>query len=296
MATLDQLNFDVIINEKEFDEQVERIKNKAFVQLVPTAIIFSFYQLANHQNPLDFFSHGLGWYWFTEVLFLFFVVYFTTSYISRQLHINHGLDIFLIIFALSLNVGSAYIKSHETPAYFDVLSLFNFCKYFQFFVVGLLCRKYENIYNYIFHSDKIYTLITCTFLCLFLILRLGGLGGMNHPILYQIFNHFILRYLGLAWLIGIFFRHDSFFNSDHVFCRYSQFLGRRTLDVYLLHFFFLPSFSWLPQEVLIACQNILFELLFVGIISLIIVALSLLVSAILRTSPILARYLLGSLV
>lgn len=66
-------------------EWARLLKRKAFVQLVPTAIVFSVFQLAFGHSPLEFFQSGPGGYWFTLVLFEFFVVFFTCSLLCNAL-------------------------------------------------------------------------------------------------------------------------------------------------------------------------------------------------------------------
>lgn len=76
-----------------------------------------------------------------------------------------------------------------------------------------------------------------------------------------------------------------------------QYIGKRTLDIYLIHWFLLP---YLPQigELLSASSkiynNVVLELVIGGGFSLIVIAVCLVVSNILRTSPILAKYLFGA--
>ena len=72
-----------------------------------------------------------------------------------------------------------------------------------------------------------------------------------------------------------------------------KFVGTRTLDIYLIHYFFLPRF-------LIACSpwfhahSSIVQFLTIMSIALIVLFLSLLVSYILRLSPFLAHYLFGA--
>ena len=72
-----------------------------------------------------------------------------------------------------------------------------------------------------------------------------------------------------------------------------QFIGRRTLDIYLLHYFILPynlhyMGTWLLQN-----DNKSFDMLIMLILSFWIIALSLLLSALIRLSPFLGHYLFG---
>ena len=73
-----------------------------------------------------------------------------------------------------------------------------------------------------------------------------------------------------------------------------QYIGRRTLDVYLLHFFFLPgNMAWLGKYIM-GNGNQTVELFVSLIIALMVIGLCLLTSSIIRLSPPLAHLLLGT--
>ena len=83
------------------------------------------------------------------------------------------------------------------------------------------------------------------------------------------------------------------FTSDKKVGRMLQYIGKRTLDIYLLHYFFLP---YIPQvgSMLSNKKNAVLELTIGGLLSLIVIGICLVVSNVLRTSPILAKYLFGA--
>lgn len=98
--------------------------------------------------------HGFREYWFTIVLFLFLAIYYTISLISYLTHnIIQDIGLILIsiigIMVLAINRGDGII--------WEILCLENFCKYFQFFTLGLLLKKYNTrflqiINNHIFRG------------------------------------------------------------------------------------------------------------------------------------------------
>lgn len=63
----------------------ELARKKTFVQLVPTAIFFSLFQIVNNSSPIVFFKDGLTGYWFTLVLFELFITYYTVSLFVNRL-------------------------------------------------------------------------------------------------------------------------------------------------------------------------------------------------------------------
>jgi hypothetical protein len=98
----------------------------------------------------------------------------------------------------------------------------------------------------------------------------------------------LFRYLYTSPLLS---QYSSIFHQPSSILK---FVGTRTLDIYLLHYFFLPEFL-LPHanRLLAAIHSLLLPLpiLFAAII---VVALCLLTSYIIRLSPFLAHYLFGA--
>ena len=91
-----------------------------------------------------------------------------------------------------------------------------------------------------------------------------------------------------------FFRiHEQHFSNDTWYGRSLQLIGRRTLDIYLIHYFVLPydivqTDVWLHYH-----DNTLFVPMAL-ILALWVVTISLLISNILRISPLLSKYLFGT--
>ena len=101
---------------------------------------------------------------------------------------------------------------------------------------------------------------------------------------------------GIGWLLVVYntFRtYADSFTSEKRVGRTLQYIGKRTLDIYLLHYFFLP---YVPQigRMLEQGNNAVLELAFGGGISLLVIGICLIVSNIIRTNPILAKYLFGA--
>ena len=72
-----------------------------------------------------------------------------------------------------------------------------------------------------------------------------------------------------------------------------QYIGTRTLDIYLLHYFFLPRFLMPYADQLKAYDSQIIEFLVIMGITLIVLAITLLTSYVIRLSPFLGHYLFG---
>ena len=95
---------------------------------------------------------------------------------------------------------------------------------------------------------------------------------------------FTLPFLS-SWKCFSLFHHTSCF---------LQYVGTRTLDIYLLHYFFLPRFLMAYAPQLQAYDSRLLEFVAIMVISLIILVLCLITSYVIRLSPFLGHYLFGA--
>ncbi len=102
-----------------------------------------------------------------------------------------------------------------------------------------------------------------------------------------------VRYLGLIIVFATFRKYQSTFSTATKIGNILQYIGKHTLDIYLLHYFFIPNISPF-REFIFSGNNYVFELFFGIGISLMVIAVCLLVSKVLRTSDLLAHYLFGA--
>lgn len=189
----------------------------------------------------------------------------------------------------------AWLATHDNPRWAEVFCIINFCGYFQFFSLGLLCRQNEQKVYSLLRNDNIYTLIAVIFIGFFVFYRVYITGETNR-LFEEFVENIVLRYSGLLFILGIFVRHSDYLGSDNRLCRAVRFVGRRTLDIYLLHYFFLPTMPYLKEWFLYdGKENVVLEVFVAGAIALGVLLIVLCVSFILRHSQILTKYLFGIL-
>jgi fucose 4-O-acetylase-like acetyltransferase len=95
-------------------------------------------------------------------------------------------------------------------------------------------------------------------------------------------------------MVFTFFRYfASWFTKERVLGCGLQYVGTRTLDIYLLHFFFLPESMLAYNRQLLAYGNKFLEVSVVLGEALLVLAGCLIASYIIRLSPFLAHYLFG---
>ena len=162
------------------------------------------------------------------------------------------------------------------------------CRYYVFFVMGLMCRHHLSLFHRLVgHWASIGAVMACFGGCLALVFtpwlttRAPG-----------IVNYFVQSIV--VSLSGIFLVYSCFYHLRHVLANGRKlslglaFAGRRTLDVYLIHYFFL-----LPQMRLHITSGPLFVLTSV-FMTLCVYVLCLGVSRVIRLSPTLAHWMLGA--
>ena len=96
-------------------------------------------------------------------------------------------------------------------------------------------------------------------------------------------------------VVFTFFRkNEHLFTKDKWFGKSLQFIGRRTLDIYLIHYFFLPYHCLQDFGAhLIQYGNKALEVVVILLLALCVLAISLIASSMIRLSPFLAHYLFG---
>ena len=225
------------------------VRQKFMVQIVPTFIFLVLLVMLHDGQPpsvvLTRLGATKGGYWFTFALFEFFIIYIL-SVLPFHRRPNDGAQ---FVLALTVSVAAFYYDAYynrlqslcqpsPTPsvlpclssAIFHTLGFLSFMtwRYYLFFFIGTWARRH--FHTFIAWTDKptVIAAVCCAFgtaalvphtdsvACEYLLFALGGVSGLT--LVFTLFRR-------LSPLIS----HSSSI----------VFLGRRTLDVYLLHYFFL---------------------------------------------------------
>lgn len=273
---------------------VGMIRKKFMVQIVPTAVFMLLYLVMFNLLEVGSFGSDKKGYWFTIVLFEYFVIYILSeALLNRQDSFKGELRVFvgMIILSASAFYYAKYYSRYATElgVWKDILGFFSFVKirHIIFFWFGTFVRRYFS--RFIQLTDNHYAM--ALFIALFT-------AGIVWPVIFSISGIEYLAYL-IAGLSGTvicftFFRiHEQHFSKGTWYGRGLQLIGRRTLDIYLIHYFVLP-YNLMQPDVWQQYHN---DMLFVPmalILALWVVIISLLISSILRVSPLLAKYLFGA--
>lgn len=103
----------------------------------------------------------------------------------------------------------------------------------------------------------------------------------------------VCNYSGLLIVFAFFRKYQASFTSSTRLGAALQYIGRRTLDIYLLHYFFIPKLHFIGNFFK-ESPNMLLELCCGLALSLLVAGLCLVISNIIRISDLLGHYLFGA--
>lgn len=256
------------------------------VQLLPTFIF-----LLLLAPPPEFF-HQLGTlkggYWFTFVLFEFFVIYLLIARIDKLWQPVVALTIALAAFCCAKYYNTIHISTVGAQKYVvDVLGFMSVTlwRFFLFFYIGTWMRR---------HFDAFLRWTNKRWVLLAIIITFFLIASTSHrdDLWFEMFRFFVGGIAGM-WMVFTCFRLSAPWLEKCHLSKPLQYVGTRTLDIYLLHYFFLPRFLIQYADRLKAYDSQLVEFIVILAIALIVLAITLLVSYIIRLSPFLGHYLFG---
>lgn len=284
----------------------EKIKDillrKVKVQVVGAAfccLVFSV--LINRKFPdIKELLYASNEYWFTFVLFRLFIIYIAFVGIAKLT--GHSSRLFWIItlgftaFSIAFHFAYPYLK---LPRFLnqvvDVILPRTFY-YFPYFVLGMVARAQIGRFEAILRNNWLKTGMMLSVIVIWGAIMLRYIPRFSTGISYG-FEAPLAYPLGIATLlivIQFFYTNRENIERDNAFNRSLKFIGRRTLDIYFFHFFFVPRLKALKPLFKTYTYNSVFMQLTIGLsITLVIVGLALLVGQIIRMSPILSEWLLG---
>lgn len=228
-----------------------RVIKKFKVQIIPSIIFYALYFFfVKHYNPFThWIEHGWEQYWFTTSLFEFFIIYYTTNFLTRNSIKANYLVLFVLI-VLSLVSLDIFDKSSKWCIW---LNFYSITSYLYVFLLGTLVRRHFDIVKKWLDKWWILALDAIIFFLQFTLYYLCYKGILHLPVKFiNIMSAVTMRISGLALFFGlfVFFRHK--FTEDNLTTRVLTFVGRRTLDIYLLHFFFIIHIKDIHNNLLTA--------------------------------------------
>lgn len=281
---------------------------KLRVQIIPTAVFFLLFLAMIPTTPFaDNLSEALAspmkaGYWFTLVLLYMLLTFYLFSYVESKLSsLIPSLSSLLLplLFIVSLFFFEtcylprqfSWALGYKGPpnAFMNYTSLVEMFRYFPFFLYGAIVHRHWDRAQRLMDSRWFYPVVVV----LALITTLEVLKWHTLRMEWASLPHTLSMFL-LLTMVFMFFRHYNDYFSDKTFLgRGLQFIGRRTLDIYLLHYFFLPKLPMVGEFFRVNRHNFILDTTASLAIALLVVAFCILTSQLLRVSPFLKKYLFG---
>jgi fucose 4-O-acetylase-like acetyltransferase len=168
-------------------------------------------------------------------------------------------------------------------------SLVEMIRYFPFFLYGTIVHRYWDRAQRLMDSRWFFPVVVL----LALITTIEVIKWHYFRLEWASLPHTLAMFL-LLTMVFMFFRHYSdFFSDKTVLGRSLQFIGRRTLDIYLLHYFFLPKLPMVGEFFRVNRHNFILDTTAALVVALVVVAFCVITSQLLRVSPFLKKYLFG---
>ena len=265
---------------------------KAFLLFVPAAVFMALYVWMEGSNYISAWIDSYkGGYWFTFSLFQFVAVYAVLKLVSQAMKLSRISErVFLVAVSVVILYASVWcLREEHNYAVIPLLGLVHF-KSFIYFVVGTQIAECGLLGRGL--SSKEVTngggIIVACILLHFYTYRGGGIAYIGSSTLW-------LAMTTLSALIVILMGFKQYEGwSESPVGRLLQMLGRYTLDIYFIHYFFLPRNMAGIGEWFKANPNPIIEYMLAMAVAVVVIAASLLVGRIIRLSPILAHWLLAA--
>lgn len=270
------------------------IAKKLRVQIVPTVVFMTAYVAIVAKDfwarmEYAWTSPTKGGYWFTMVLLEMFLVYYLVCLIVRK-HRNAALmGLWLIaLFAYATLYMPKWFTWYKGD-FWKVTSLTELARYFHFFLLGNLVHRFWPQVQRLFDSKWFFPLL----------IAIAFLGAGDYLKWHNLRMHWAnlprtLSMYALVMIIVAFFRnYASWFSKETRIGHALQYIGVRTLDIYLIHYFFIPKLPDVGVWFKAHPENFVLEGTAAMALGLLVVAFSILTSHVLRVSPFLKKWLFG---
>lgn len=285
-----------------FKEWTQRIQGKIKTQLMPTfvfGIIYTYiFSLGNIRDFL-YNYHKFG-YWFTICLFGMLLIIYTINLLARYINRNCSkkcvsialLVISLIFFTLKF----VYDKSVSFSAIADFFCFHQVCVYFPFFALGYISSQYKDKFSHFLDNDRMQAIVFILFCIAFYVkytLDEASFETSLALLAYRSIQDIVIGVFGISIVYNFFRKYQSSFTKERKVGRILQYIGGHTLEIYLLHYFFLKQLPKIVDCGIMNSIGVPLEFAIVTSLSLLVIGCSLLLSRIICTNSITSTILLG---
>ena len=262
--------------------------------LIPVLFFGLIYTYLGLHRDIVFFITSLtkSGYWFPIALLeIYLFCIFIKRITPHKYFLCSLLGTALMMYALRV-----FFKIHEGLEIFGNITCISLtATYFLFFVLGLIASHYK--VDFAQKASQLRT-ISCSILVFILVFyyqfKIRDIEGQpfGHKILTEIMES-ICSITAILAIYGIFCKYQDYLSRSSYIGKILVYIGQFTMDIYLLHYFFLPNIPKVGLFI-ISSSNVILELVGVIILSTGVIFCCLLTSKLLRKSHTLAYLLLGA--
>ena len=241
----------------------ELLLKKVRVQLIPTLVFFLLFVAIMKPHFLpgieeSFHSPTKGGYWFTLVLLYMFIIYYPFAYVENKitscLSSRHARWVSAVMIILLFFISLGFYETCYQPQYFSWAkgyrgrmtdihqflldsSLGQLMLWMPFFLYGNIAHRYWEKAQRLMDSKWFFPIIVL----LAVLCTLDALKWHTMRMAWAIIPLTTAMFLLLTITLMYFRNYQQYFTKLTVIGSSLQYIGRRTLDIYLIHFLFLPS-------------------------------------------------------
>ena len=265
----------------------KRSKNRLIKQLYPTIIIALIYcAICLDISPLAmcFKSLKCG-YWFTIVSVDLFFIGATLLYFCNSIKLSKKYQILLLLLVGSAGfITSIVAAKHNLPTtdLWKLFNLYQICYFILFFFAGTIFKIAYNYASPLVGGSKTLIISVLSFGAAYYFLQAPSDTTIH------MLHTLLTAFLGIVSLLSLFSiiynkTLFSYSKAAHIL----EFIGKSTLEIYLLHYFFIKLLSIMPYRDAIICrQNTIYEIPLYWSITFIVVFMCLLLNRSLKITKI----------
>ena len=185
-------------------------------------------------------------YWYLMTLFEFSIITTIVSYLTKQLSSTEKFTKYiefaiLLTFAFLCDIVGEYLRTYDTLDIFK----FSHLPLYKYLLLGGVTTRF-NLIRFV-TNVKIGSLFYTCSLFVFMTLNYCHLNGhVRYP------TPEICAFSGIILAVCYFVLHES---NTKWFCKVIQWLGRHSMEIYILHFFFMTKFPELGDYTIKVFEN-----------------------------------------
>ena len=279
------------------------VGKKLRVQIIPTVVFFLLSAMILSKDMWATIPNWLhiptkGGFWFTLVLLYMFLIYYVFAYIESKLKVKSWIPITLLFIVSLVCYETCYLPKHFSWAFgwrghpndfMNDTSLIQVFQYFPFFIYGNIVHRYWEQAQKVMDSNWFYPIIVVVVI----FAAMDTLKWHTLRLAWAIIPLTLARFILLTMVVMYFRNYQQYFTQHSVMGASLQYIGRRTLDIYLIHYLFLPDLPTIGAFFDKYRHNFVLDTLSTVVIALLVIGFCIITSNILRVSPFFRKWLFG---